>query len=403
MKRDILVIHVLKHHVYNSIYGISKLKDNINLKAFLGMYNNNKFIQFIVKFLNKENQLKGYYNEKIDNFVRTDFFCQVLFLLSKKNKKIDKLYVRYYQKKSKKYIKNSEIIHTIQDYCNDSIRYAKKLGKIVVYEQIIAFDTTIKKYLEEEVEKWNFDCEYIDRNYDANKIEKAKENLKCVDYILSPSRFVTESIITEFGDDIESKIVEFPYGVDINRFKYNKKTYSNNKLELLCVSRVTLSKGTKYLVEAMKSIKDLDIHLTFIGMPCDKEDIKIVNEMKALKNVTYIPNVPHIKINTYFEKSDVFILPSLIEGSALSIYEALASGLPCIVTRNTGSVVRDKIDGFIINEQSIDEIIEKIIYCKNNPDVLSEFSIRARENANRHTWEKYSHNIEMFYKKVLKN
>ena len=87
----------------------------------------------------------------------------------------------------------------------------------------------------------------------------------------------------------------------------------------------------------------------------------------------------------------------------MSIYEALASGLPCIVTRNTGSVVRDKIDGFIINEQSIDEIIEKIIYCKNNPDVLSEFSIRARENANRHTWEKYSHNIEMFYKKVLKN
>ena len=46
--------------------------------------------------------------------------------------------------------------------------------------------------------------------------------------------------------------------------------------------------------------------------------------------------------------ADVFVFPSLFEGSAVVTYEALAAGLPSVVTPSAGSVVRDGVEGFIV-------------------------------------------------------
>lgn len=400
--KDIAVIHPLKHHIYNSIYGISKC-EHANVKAFLGMYDDNIFLKKVLKVLKKDDKLKGYYNENINTYVYTKLGVELLFLLSNYNVKFNSIYRYFFEKKAKKYVKGADIVHFMQDYCNETIRYAKKNNKMIVYEQIIAFDTTIKRYLYEEVKKWGFEESYIERNYNLGKIEKAKENIQLVDYIISPSKFVTESLTSEFGKQISKKIIEFPYGIDTCKFIPKENEINSEVLNLLCVSRVTLSKGTQYLIEAMSNIKNDNIHLTYIGIPTDYEDIKLVNKMKESKNITYIPSVPHYKINEYFMKSDIFILPSLIEGSALTIYEALASGLPCIVTKNTGSVIENGKEGFIISPQSSDEIIEKIDFCYRNKIRLKEMSILARKTAEKYSWQNYELNMKNFYNKILKN
>lgn len=70
--------------------------------------------------------------------------------------------------------------------------------------------------------------------------------------------------------------------------------------------------------------------------------------------------VPRQEIAKQYAWADVFVLPSICEGSATVCYEALASGLPVITTPNSGSVVRDGLDGFIVPIRNSEAIREKL-------------------------------------------
>ena len=66
--------------------------------------------------------------------------------------------------------------------------------------------------------------------------------------------------------------------------------------------------------------------------------------------------------------ADVFVFPSLFEGSAVVTYEALACGLPSIVTPSAGSVVRDGIEGFLVPESNVLALAERMEQLGNAPE-----------------------------------
>ena len=65
-------------------------------------------------------------------------------------------------------------------------------------------------------------------------------------------------------------------------------------------------------------------------------------------------------IREHYAWADVFFLPSICEGSATAVYEALTAGLPVICTANTGSVVRDGLDGFIVPIRAVEAMVDRI-------------------------------------------
>ena len=67
------------------------------------------------------------------------------------------------------------------------------------------------------------------------------------------------------------------------------------------------------------------------------------------------------------QQSDVFVFPSLAEGSAYVTYEAMASELPLVTTPNSGSVVRDGVDGFLVPAGDIDAIGERLALLHAEP------------------------------------
>ncbi len=73
------------------------------------------------------------------------------------------------------------------------------------------------------------------------------------------------------------------------------------------------------------------------------------------------------------------LLPSLCEGSATAVYEALAAGLPVICTPNTGSVVRHGIDGYIVPIRDVHETAQILRQLADNPALLARMSESARE------------------------
>jgi glycosyltransferase involved in cell wall biosynthesis len=103
--------------------------------------------------------------------------------------------------------------------------------------------------------------------------------------------------------------------------------------------------------------------------------------------------VPRADIKKEFLAADVFVLPTIAEGSALVTYEALACGLPVITTPNCGSVVRDGIDGFIVPVRNVEALADAIERVVSDRTLRATLSANARERAKEFTWARYGERL----------
>lgn len=380
----VAVIHPLKHHVYYSMAGV--MESGADVIGLFGYYDKNDFLDKIVRKTKWKKQIDGYKYERISKCVKTNFFVKSLFLLAKaKPKQFQKLYDWAFETWAIHNLKGIDCIHVLQDYENKVIRVANKKNIKIVYEQITAY--------------------YMERFFDDKNIGedlKQRENLQIVDYILTASDFVKKSILgIEENKNVEHKITVIPYGANTQQFSYKIRQYKSGEiLRLLVVASISKRKGIDFLLDAMEKVKNQPVNLSVIGVPVGGEQ-ELVNRMHNMNNVEYVGRVPHEQIHNYFEHNDVFVLPSLAEGSSLSVYEALASGMPCVVTKNTGSVITDGIDGIIIEVENVDSIVAAIEKFVQNPELVYEMSCKTQNTMDEYTWEKYEKKIACFYKNQI--
>lgn len=381
----VAVIHPLKHHVYYSMAGV--MESGAEVIGLFGYYDKNDFLDKIVRKTKWKKQIDGYKYERISTCVKTHFFVKALFLLAKaKPKQFQKLYDWAFETWAIHNLKGIDCIHVLQDYENKVIRVANKKNIKIVYEQITAY--------------------YMERFFDDKSIGedlKQRENLQIVDYILTASDFVKKSILgIEENKNVENKITVIPYGANTQQFSYKIRQYKSGEiLRLLVVASISKRKGIEFLLDAMEKLKNEPVKLSVIGVSTTSNGQELVDRMNCMENVEYIGRIPHEQICEYFDINDVFILPSLAEGSSLSVYEALASGMPCVVTRNTGSVVTDGIDGIIIEVKNADSIVVAVEKFVQNPELVYKMSCNAQNTMNKYSWKKYEKKIACFYKNQI--
>jgi len=102
-------------------------------------------------------------------------------------------------------------------------------------------------------------------------------------------------------------------------------------------------------------------------------------QLKLREHVELAGVVPRSSIHEHFAWADVFLLPSICEGSATVTYEALASGLPVVCTPNTGSIIEETVQGFIVKPQDIAPLVSRLLELRNTPEKLLAMSRAARE------------------------
>ncbi|MEM4330483.1 MAG: glycosyltransferase family 4 protein [Candidatus Pacearchaeota archaeon] len=289
-------------------------------------------------------------------------------------------------------IPKTRIYHSWIGVGKDAAKKSKKEGAILILEGANSHPLNILKILKEDYKKY----------LSSEKIKKIEENLKkeaefirIFDYILCPSNFVYNSFLKE-GFRREQLIL-LPYGVDINDFS-PKKEKKDKIFRAIFVGSVQLRKGVHYLLQAWDKLKLKNAELLIVGRiwPDAKEAIKKYKNNKTIKFIGFA------NPKEYYKKSDVFVFPSLEEGSALVTYEAMASGLPIITTFNSGSIARNGKEGFIVPIRDVKALKKRILYFYKNPEVAEKMGKAARKRVENFTWEKYGENLVKAYKKILK-
>jgi glycosyltransferase involved in cell wall biosynthesis len=118
-----------------------------------------------------------------------------------------------------------------------------------------------------------------------------------------------------------------------------------------------------------------------------------VAQQSLSRRLNFLGRVRRDQIRGEFAAADVFVLPSLAEGSAGVTYEALASGVPVITTRAAGSVVRDGIEGRIIPERDPQALAQAIAEIVEDREKRERMANAARERARDYTWERYGQRL----------
>jgi glycosyltransferase involved in cell wall biosynthesis len=95
------------------------------------------------------------------------------------------------------------------------------------------------------------------------------------------------------------------------------------------------------------------------------------------EHVELTGQVPRSEVEKHYEWADVFLLPSICEGSATVVYEAMAKALPVICTPNTGSIVRDEEDGFVVPIRNSEIIAERVAELRENSELYESMSGQA--------------------------
>ncbi|WP_343712226.1 glycosyltransferase family 4 protein [Inquilinus sp.] len=269
---------------------------------------------------------------------------------------------------------NAGGFYGIAGECLEQIQAARAAGLWTAVEQIIAPRTVVERLILEEAERfpdWAGPARQ-DRHAEAFAARERGE-WAAADLIVCPSEFVRQTV-AECGGPAD-RCVLVPYGVDA-RFRVPERNRIGGPLRILTIGAVGLRKGSPYVAEAARLLAGRAV-FRMVGQ-CHLPD-QVRSRLGQVVEIT--GPVPRAEILDHYAWADVFLLPSICEGSATVTYEALAAGLPVITTPNTGSVVRDGLDGFVVPIRDAAAIAEALMTLHDHRGRLAEMSRQAQARA----------------------
>lgn len=277
-----------------------------------------------------------------------------------------------------------KVVH-IWEPCIETIKYAKSSGFSVILDIPIA----------PAMHSVNLDKIGLLGSHNLDLLELVSREKKCyryVDHFISPSQFVCD--VLKMYDIPQKKISLIPFGVDSQKFQFDRE-YTKGSVRFCFAGAINRRKGIKFLLEAFDDSIFENDELHLCGRVF-KDQRKLIEKVK-LKNLV-LPGI----VNTaeYFRSCDVYVFPTLMEGSSKSIFEAMASGMPVITTCFSGSLVRNGKDGFIVPAGNSKLLREKMIELKCNLLMRKKMGKSSQSLVSSYTWDKYAGNVVQLYDKL---
>ena len=223
--------------------------------------------------------------------------------------------------------------------------------------------------------------------------ERFLEEYELASLVVVLSEKAAESFrVAGFPDE---KLFYLPRGVDVERFKPGMRPPI---FRAIFSGALIKRKGIHHLLEAWHRLNLRDAELWLLGSIHDeakpylkqfgRENVRVLGFKRDLEN--------------YLSQGSVYVFPSRLEGSAKTIYEAAASGLPMITTREAGDVVRDGVEGIIVQPGDVDAIAAAIEHLYRRPEIVASMGGAARQRAvENFTWDHYRARLLGAYERAI--
>lgn len=186
------------------------------------------------------------------------------------------------------------------------------------------------------------------------------------------------------------KIVVATPGVDSQRFKPAPGASPRQNFRVLFVGPLTQRKGLSYAVDGFEAAAIPGSELLLVGTPW-----RGCSPWAGRRRVQHLPWVTSAELPPIYASGTVLVLPSLEDGFGRVVLEAMASGIPAIVTPAVGAadVITDGVDGYVVPVRDPSAIAERLTGLFSDPNAASEMGRAARRTAEKYTWSRYGAQI----------
>ncbi len=217
-------------------------------------------------------------------------------------------------------------------YANDCFRWARQHGGRTFVDAGNSHMENFWEVLSEEHRRWNCRRPPVARHW----CERSKAMMAEVDFVLSPSRYVTQSFLDR-GFQPE-QILRTVYPVDLSLFRPAATPRPKGRpLTLINTGSLSLRKGTPYLLEAFQIVRRRHPSARLLLTRVIQSEVRSVLDRFRDLPIEWAPALPHEQLAERLRGADLFVLPSLEEGLVRTALEAMACGLPAILTPHCGA------------------------------------------------------------------
>lgn len=220
------------------------------------------------------------------------------------------------------------------------------------------------------------------------------EEYELADLILVLSEKAEETFL--FDGVPSKKLFRTSRGVDTVRFHPGRMP---PVFRALFVGALIKRKGVHLLLEAWKKLNLQHSELLLVGYAHPEIKPYLTDLPDSVKLLGF-----HKNVETLYRESSLFVFPTGLEGSAKTTYEAAASGLAQITTRESGDVVLDGVNGIIIPADNLDALCNAILKLYQNPDLLRQMGEAGRERViELFTWDHFRERVHQAYEIAIAN
>lgn len=286
-------------------------------------------------------------------------------------------------------------VYAYEDGALETFKKAKELGLTCIYDLPIAYWETGRHLMMEDAERLpNWAVTLGGGIKDSTeKLDRKTRELEMADLVVGPGNFVMNSLPLWAKD---KNVIMSPFGSPLATGTNDHQALSDDDiakrpLRVLFVGSMGQRKGLGDLFAAVKLLKRSDIELVVMGSLLAPMEFY----RSELSNFTYEPGRSHDQVLALMRSCDVFCLPSIVEGRALVMQEAMSQQLPLIITPNTGGedLIIEGKTGFLVPVKSPIHIAEKLNWFLENRREIPAMGRAAQAHAAGYTWEGYGKTV----------
>jgi alpha-maltose-1-phosphate synthase len=288
-------------------------------------------------------------------------------------------------------------VYAYEDGAVRTFQVAKRLGLRCLYDLPIGYWRAAQKIFQEERQlQPDWSSTLTGLNDSASKLARKDEELQLADLVVVPSEFVRSTLLDYNVCNAHIAVVPFGSPPPLSIAYHTPPT---SHLRVLYVGSLGQRKGLSYALDAVHALGS-QVSFTMIGRVTSSNCRPLLS---ALQRHRWIETLPHNQILEQMREHDVLLLPSLFEGYALVISEALSQGLPVITTPNSGALqtIRNGIEGFIVPIRNSQAIAERLQQLATNHDQLGAMREACLSRAAELSWAGYEQGLRAAVGRVL--
>lgn len=222
--------------------------------------------------------------------------------------------------------------------------------------------------------------------------------IKHWDYIVTISDATRDQLISKYGISPD-KIILSSCGIS-KTYKPDKSLIRSDKKQITFCGYLIKRKNVKFIIDIASNLKVKDVVFNIIGGGPDLESLKAYAlQMKVVDKFKFWGYLEEHKKVEVLQLSDIFIFPSLMEGFGLAPVEAMACGVPTIVS-DKGSLPEVVDDGGLVLPLDVNIWVDSVNNILNKENLFQDLSKKALKKSAQYSWEKVVDKINLLMKKI---